>query len=119
MKTVTVPTFTCEIYMAGNMADIERCCAEFCMTGLCVSIEPVKYVYTGGREDGAVVRLVNYPRFPAEPDAIREKAKTLAIRLMDECCQWSALLVDREKTEWLTNRPEDVGGAVDRTNHRA
>lgn len=108
MKTVTEPTFAVEIYLAGNMADVERQCAEYCMEfGLCVSVQPVKFIYTGGREDGAVVRLVNYPRFPSEPDAIRAKAKRLAILLMDACCQWSALLVDPERTEWLTNRPED------------
>jgi hypothetical protein len=54
-----------------------------------------------------VVRLVNYPRFPADPETIRAKAKTLAILLIERCCQWSALLVDPERTEWLTNRPED------------
>ena len=88
MKIVTVPTFTVEIYLAGNMADIERTCAAFCMTRLCVSIEPTKFIYTGGREDGAVVRLVNYPRFPSEPDAIRAKARELADKLIAECCQW-------------------------------
>lgn len=107
-KKLTVPTFTVEIYLAGEMADIERECAAYCMeVGLCVSVEPTKFIYTGGREDGAVVRLVNYPRFPAEPDSIRAKAGELAVRLMDVCCQWSALLVDGEKTEWLTRRPDE------------
>lgn len=108
MKTVTEPTFTAEIYIAGSMADVERQCAEYCMeVGLCVSVEPVKFIYTGGREAGAVVRLVNYPRFPTDQDAIRAKARTLAILLIEACSQWSALIVDRERTEWLTNRPED------------
>ena len=53
MKSAIVPTFTCEIYLAGSMADIERQCAEYCMeVGLCVSVEPVRFIYTGGREDG-------------------------------------------------------------------
>jgi hypothetical protein len=107
VRSLTVPTFTVEIYMAGNVQDIERTCALFCMTGFCVSIEPTKFIYTGGREDGAVVRVVNYPRFPAEPAALREKARALAVQLMADCCQWSALLVDPQTTEWLTKRPED------------
>lgn len=106
-KVVSVPTFSVEIYLAGNMIDIERICAQFCMIGLCVSIENVKYVYTGGREDGAVVRLVNYPRFPSDQESLRNRARELADKLMDECCQWSALLVDPERTEWRTRRPEE------------
>lgn len=106
MKILIEPTFTVEIYLAGNFQEIERVCAEYCMRGLCVSIEPVKFVYTGGREDGAVVRLVNYPRFPADREAMREKARELADRLATFCCQWSALLVDQEQTEWRTTRPE-------------
>lgn len=100
------PTFTAEIYIAGNMQDIERGCAEFCQSGLCVSIESVKFVYTGGREDGAVVRLVNYPRFPADPVAIRDKAIALAKQLIDRCCQTSALVVDHTCTHWLTTRDD-------------
>lgn len=107
MRTVTEPTFTAEIYIAGNMQDIERRCAEYCMEiGLCVSIEPVKFVYTGGREDGAVIRLVNYPRFPSTPDQIRQKANILAEMLIRACSQWSALVVDREQTLWLTYRQD-------------
>lgn len=108
MRTVTEPSFTVEIYIAGNMQDIERRCAEHCMeVGLCISVEPVKFVYTGGREDGAVVRLVNYPRFPSTPEAIRSKANILAELLVRACSQWSALIVDREQTTWITYRPDD------------
>lgn len=106
MKTLIEPTFTCEIYIAGSMADVERCCAEHCMTGLCVSVEPVKFIYTGGREDGAVVRLVNYPRFPEAAESLRTKARDLATKLIAACCQWSALIVDGKQTEWMTCRPE-------------
>jgi len=102
----TEPTFICEIFIAGEMADIERECANYCMEGLCVSIEPVKYIYTGGRETGAVVRLLNYPRFPATPTAIRARATILAKRLMKVCFQTSAMIVDRERTEWLTTRQD-------------
>lgn len=108
MKTFIEPTFIVEIYIAGDIADIERQCAKYCMeVGLCVSVEPLRFIYTGGREAGAVVRLINYPRFPSSPETIRNKAKALAILLIEACCQWSALIVDREHTEWLTNRPED------------
>lgn len=100
------PTFTAEIYIAGNMQDIERGCAEYCKTGMCVSIEAVKFVYTGGREDGAVVRLVNYPRFPANTTEIREKAIALAKQLIERCCQTSALVIDHTCTYWLTTREE-------------
>lgn len=107
MKVKSVKTFTVEIYIAGALMNIERICSGFCMSGLCVSVEPVNFIYTGGCESGAVVRLVNYPRFPSSPDEIRVKARALADELIAGCHQWSAMLVDQETTEWRTCRPED------------
>lgn len=103
----SVKTYVCEIFLAGEIADIERECAAYCMTGLCVSVERVKYIYTGGREDGAVVRLLNYPRFPATPEEIFTLARTLADKLMIACNQHSVLLVTAGETEWRTRRPEN------------
>lgn len=103
---VEVPTFTARVYVAGDRAVAEQTCREFCFgVGLCVTVEPTRFVYTGGEESGVAVGLVNYPRFPSDPEELREKAKRLAVSLMERCCQWSALVVCPDRTEWITRRP--------------
>ena len=52
------------------------------------------------------VGLVNYPRFPKTPADIKARALKVAEQLMDDLCQWSALVVTPEQTVWLTRRPE-------------
>lgn len=102
------PTFTARIYVAGDRAIAEQACRDFCFeVGLCVTVEPTRYIYTGGDEAGVVVGLVNYPRFPSDPESIRAKAKQLATLLMERCCQWSALVVCPDQTEWITRRPAE------------
>jgi hypothetical protein len=49
---------------------------------------------------------VNYPRFPTTPNALFARAKGVALRLMDDLCQHTALLVAADITHWLSRRPE-------------
>ena len=46
--------------------------------GLCVTVTRTEYVYTKGIEDGIIVGLINYPRFPSTYDKIRKHALKLA-----------------------------------------
>jgi hypothetical protein len=102
-----VPTYTAQIYIAGDIAQARRLCAQrFIEKGLCVTLEPVEYVYAGGCEAGMRVGLINYPRFPAEPVEIRAKALELAELLIEALCQWSASVVMPDETVWLSCRPE-------------
>jgi hypothetical protein len=103
MRTVST-TYTAAIYIAGDLNGARAACRDFCMTGLCVTIEPVEFIYTGGSETGVRVGLINYPRFPAEPDAIWAKAEALADRLMNDLCQHSYSIVATDKTVWKTRR---------------
>lgn len=87
------------------MAVIEQTCRQECLEdGLCVTVELTKFIYTGGEELGAVVGLVNYPRFPTTPDALWGRAVNLAIRLLNATCQHSVLVMSPEITEWITKR---------------
>lgn len=105
MNMVAAPTIMFQIFLAGQRLDIERECAKFCLEiGLCVSVEPTKFIYTGGVEDGALVRLLNYPRFPSTEGQLSEKAKQLAHRLIEACSQHSALVVGPIETIWITRR---------------
>ena len=107
MKSYHCPTCVVEIFVAGQRADVDRVCSDYVFkAGLCVSVESVSFLYTGGREEGAVVRLVNYPRFPSTPEALMARARDLADLLVVGCHQHSVLIVSPDGSEWLTRREE-------------
>lgn len=72
--------------------------------GLCVTVTPTTFFYTGGAETGVCVRLVNYPRFPKEPSEIDAAAMALARELRDGLCQWSVMIETPQRCVWLTTR---------------
>lgn len=101
-------THWARIYMAGAVADAERVCREYCMeVGLCVTVAPTQYIYTGGQEAGFVVGLINYPRFPALPGQVDQHAEALGLRLMVALCQLSFTVETRECTRWFSRRKQD------------
>jgi hypothetical protein len=106
MRQETLPTYTAAIYIAGDLDTARATCRHFCMSGLCVTLESVEFIYTGGAETGVRVGLINYPRFPAEPADIFAKAEALADRLMNDLCQHSYSIVATDKTVWKSRRPE-------------
>jgi hypothetical protein len=102
-----VPTYSVSIYMAGDIAHAKQLLRAECYPpneGLCVTVTPTTFTYTGGEESGFVVGLVNYPRFPSEPAKLWERAIVIANRLIPALCQWSALVVAPDKTEWINLR---------------
>lgn len=96
--------------MGGDLADARSFLRRECYPhneGLCVTIIPTAFIFTGGAEDGVAVQFVNYPRFPTEQDYLYQRAKNIAMRMMTALCQTSCLLVTSEVTEWLSLRLED------------
>jgi hypothetical protein len=87
-----VPTFTATIFVGQkdgrsdnykHRAVAEKVIQEYCDdVGLCVHVYDTRYIYSGGWEDGFAVGLINYPRFPAEPETIKTKALELAEKLL-------------------------------------
>lgn len=108
MTWKTEPSFNVTVYIAGDLQtardSLRRQCIE---EGLCVTLTPTSFIYTGGAEEGVAVGFVNYPRFPKTPDEIKGRAVKVATELMYAMCQLSALVVTPVETMWLTNRPED------------
>lgn len=100
----TTPAFYANIYMAGDIAEAKRICAKRCLDGLCVTVTETEFIYTGGREVGFVVGLVNYPKFPAEPSEILLTAEALALDLIDGLFQHSALIQTPTDAVWMTRR---------------
>lgn len=107
MRIVTEATYRVEVFMSGPIDDAARVLRrEVMRQGLCVTLTPTTYIYTGGEERGFVVGLVNYPRFPTTPDQLLDRARGIARLLVEELAQLSALLVAPDITEWHTSRPE-------------
>ncbi|WGM47693.1 hypothetical protein KOAAANKH_02575 [Brevundimonas sp. NIBR10] len=106
MTRIEVSTYTALIYVGGPLADAMVTARGYCdAVGLCVTVEPVSFIYTGGTTDGVRVGLINYGRFPSEPDAIFAHAERLAVMLIDDLGQESASIVATDRTVWLSNRP--------------
>jgi hypothetical protein len=105
MITKTEQTFWVKIYLSGPISIAEQVCRQECLReGLCVTIEPTTFIYTGGQEVGYVVGLVNYPRFPTTPEELIARARDLAMKLLDVTCQHSVLIMSPNLTEWISKR---------------
>lgn len=87
LKTKTEPSFHADIYVAGNKPKIRQICHEWVKRGACVSVFDCEYIYTGktykngyveGCENGYLVRMIQYPRFPSPPEEIEKNAIELA-----------------------------------------
>lgn len=110
MTPIEAETIRYEIFMAGDFETAKQVCREYCFEiGLCVTIEPTTYIYTGGEETGFRVGLINYPRFPSVPKALWGRAEKLAKLLMVRLCQHSYSIVGPDKTYWYSRRPESEG----------
>lgn len=107
MTETTTPTFNVDVHMAGDIGAagliIQRYAAE---TGLCITLAPQSFIYTGGREEGFRVGFINYPRFPKEPSEIVAKATDLARNLLIALGQHSYSIVTPIETTWYTRRPD-------------
>jgi Fe-S-cluster-containing hydrogenase component 2 len=102
----TVATYVVTVYMAGDIDTAKRWLRRHCYDrGLCVTVAPTSFIYTGGEETGFSVGLVNYPRFPSEPADIFDHAESIARSLVAECCQTAALVVATDRTRWIKVQP--------------
>ena len=84
MNETEVNTYTVRMYMAGDIETAKRLIRTYCYPpnpGLCVTVDPTTFIYTGGEELGFIVGLINYPRFPTTPADIANRAAALADRL--------------------------------------
>lgn len=105
------PTFTAQIYMAGDINQAKQVCRRFCLVGLCVTIEPLDFIYTGGEEAGFRIGLINYPKFPADPEHIKATAVLLANTLRDSIFQDSYTIVCSDETQWDSTREQTTKGS--------
>jgi len=99
-----VKSYQVNIYLSGSIDIIKNVCREYCLIGLCVTINPTLFIYTGGEEFGVEIGLINYPRFKDEEINILNKAKELAALCRDAAFQHSYLIIDDNETIWNSTR---------------
>lgn len=111
----TVKTFTATIYI--GLYDTENkifymhehlrsVCKRIC--GLCVTYTETTFYYEGGSEPGAIIGLINYPRFPSTNEEIKDKAIKLAYSLMRMSNQKKVSVVFSDETVMIEKT--DDGG---------
>lgn len=100
-------TYWAKIYLSGSIELIKNACREYCLqVGLCVTVTPTLFIYTGGEEYGVEIGLINYPRFPDTKEGILKKAIELAEKCRDASFQWSYLVMTPEGIIWDSKRNE-------------
>lgn len=110
-------TFTARIYVGcldtekgfeRPIAEIKATCQNFVEdVGLCVNVQDTFYQYgsdgDGGNERGAIVELIQYPRFPKPEEEITETALELAELLMERMNQKRVSVITSIDTYTLQN----------------
>lgn len=105
IMSIMSKTIRFDIFIAGDIAQAKHVCREYCYdAGLCVTVEPVTYIYTGGEEAGVRIGLINYPRFPNTEAELASNAKSLADLLLHRLSQHSYSIVGPENTEFFSRR---------------
>lgn len=111
----SVDTFTATIYVGfregrssdpkpilHDISEAREVAQAYCNdVGLCVTIIPNEYIYTNGGEPGCSVGLINYPRFPSDPVALRLHALTLGELLRLKLGQFKVSVVMPDETVML------------------
>lgn len=107
MNSKTAKTAWAKIYSSGPIQVIEHACRKYCLdVGLCVTVEQTKFIYTGGEEAGAVVGLINYPRFESCQERVTQHAMNLAAAILEASFQHSVLVMTPIETTWISKREQ-------------
>ena len=102
-----VPTYYARIYLSGPIEDAKRWLRVYCSKGMCVNITPTTYIYKYGEEEGYIVEIINYPRFPRTKAEIVSIAKNIAMGLMEDTCQGSFSIEYPNHTYYYDRRKDD------------
>lgn len=102
-KHASTQTYQIQIYIAGELQQIQTSLQEYVMCGFCVTVTPTKYVYTGGVETGVIIGLINYARFENTIADLNKHAFSIAEKLLKDCYQRSCSVVLPDKTYYIKN----------------
>ncbi len=87
-----------------DISEVYIICQKICdEVGYCFTITPTYFTYKNGSEPGAVIGLIDYPRFEMDEGSIFQTAKNLATILKDflgqnrvtiTCPDWTYMIGD-------------------------
>jgi hypothetical protein len=98
-------SFDIRIYVSGEYTAILHQLQLYCAdNGMCFSCKPTDYVFTHGRESGAEILAINYPRFPTEPEDKIDLCKNIAVMLITSLGMGSATVVTPVKSYFFDRR---------------
>ena len=78
MKTLIGDSYFANIHMAGDISHCGQVISKYVRKGACVHVIPLEYIYTGGRENGFMIGLISYPKFPKSNEEILIEATEIA-----------------------------------------
>lgn len=108
-KVAECASYSVSIFICGDINSATKFIQNYCnKIGLCVTIEPVNYIFTGGNEMGMRIGLINYARFPKADCDIWCRAMDLAYLLKDHLNQGSFTVQDNYRSRFFSTRPEDI-----------
>lgn len=117
MKYETVLTWQAQIFCGLRVGYTEeilsiekvyRTCQEYVdEDGWCVTITPTKFIYKNGYEPGAIIGIIDYPRFPSHHQNLKNRTVELAKRLLVKLEQLRISIVFPDETIMLEK--ENVG----------
>ena len=92
----------------GTAYAVQDICQEFCDSyKWCVTVTPTLFVYESGKlrgnEPGAIVGIMQYPRFPLDIKELKTRTLALARILMKATNQYRVSIVFLDKTVMLEN----------------
>lgn len=76
------------------------------MEGWCVIVTPTKYIYKNGEEDGAIIGIIDYPRFPLLIEELKKRTMELARELLINLKQIRITIVFPDETIMLEREDE-------------
>lgn len=111
MKVKTVNSYNVQIWVGlkvgysestWSILELKAICQKYVNEkSYCVTVTPTEFIYKNGNEPGAIVGLVNYPRFPKTKKEIRKHAFKIAKILKKELKQFRVSITTPKKTFML------------------
>ena len=92
-----------EVWNAFNIA--EKICQDYCNEhGMGFTIEPTRFIYKDGNENGVRVGIINYPRYPKQKTEHKNIALEIAGQLMGIFEQQRVSIVCTDETIMLGSK---------------
>lgn len=96
-------TNTFRIWIAGDYDEARKIIRRHCFdVGDCFSVLRTDFIYSGGEETGVCVTRINYGRFPADYEEIKQRVNDLAKKLCAGLCQKSYTVETPIETIYVT-----------------